>query len=326
LAASNDELESEALHERLDEIDRQLATFVGFDQTQKRLAGCFVSIGHDGTPFVDKGLVKPEQRKAIAALLGEDEAAVKSAKPRKMGGLPESLRRDLAAQRLQVAQVEIASHPTLALELLVFQATSQVIGKRRVTDGAEVEFSRPRANPNGEQEPTAAIRALAAIEKSLPTDWLNGTSEADRFEAFRSLPEAAKLELLAYVVALSLKPKLAPAESGGVTGYDAILSATAGDVAAYWRPTKDDFLSRINRNQLLAIGRDVLGEAWAQSRFAEKKSVLVDQLDRAFADPDKSGRTAEQAEKLTRWLPHGMSFDIAAAPKPSGSSVATQAA
>jgi len=24
------------------------------------LAGCFVSIGQDGTPFVDKGLIKPE--------------------------------------------------------------------------------------------------------------------------------------------------------------------------------------------------------------------------------------------------------------------------
>src|SRR5207249_10346373 len=48
-----------AVQERLDEVERQLAAFVGFDAEHKRLAGCFVSIAQNGAPFVDKGLVKP---------------------------------------------------------------------------------------------------------------------------------------------------------------------------------------------------------------------------------------------------------------------------
>ena len=95
--------------------------------------------------------------------------------------------------------------------------------------------------------------------KSLPAGWLKPKSEAARFEAFRSLPEAAKLELLAYCVALTLKPKLGPAEGDEATAYDAALSLTAAEVAAYWRPSKDNFLGRINRDQLLAISREVLG-------------------------------------------------------------------
>ncbi len=41
-------------------VEAKLTAFVGFDPGQKQLAGCYVSIGHDGTPCFDKGLVKPE--------------------------------------------------------------------------------------------------------------------------------------------------------------------------------------------------------------------------------------------------------------------------
>ena len=127
-------------------------------------------------------------------------------------------------------------------------------------------------------------------------------------------------------MALTLKPKLAPAVDDETTAYDAALSLTAASVAGYWRPTKGSFLGRITRDQLLAIGRDVLGEPWAQSHFNDKKALLVDQLDRAFSNPDKSGRTPDQIEKLKSWLPQGMSFDIAAAPKPANAKKARKAA
>ena len=45
--------------------------------------------------------------------------------------------------------------------------------------------------------------------------------------------------------------------------------------------------------------------------------VLVDQLDRAFSNPEKSGRAQGQIEKLKCWLPIGMSFHIGADSKPT---------
>ena len=96
----------------------------------KTLAGCFVSIGQDGTPFLDKGLVKPEHRKLLAKLLKTDGSDGVPGKAKPKHALPESLRRDLAADRLQVAQVEIARHPAIALDLLAFQAASELLGKR----------------------------------------------------------------------------------------------------------------------------------------------------------------------------------------------------
>jgi ParB family chromosome partitioning protein len=240
--------------------------------------------------------------------------------------MSESLRRDLAAYRLQVAQVEIAKHPAIALDLLAFQAASQLLDARPSLDGPDIPLKRRHADPAGQKASTIAAAALQAIEKSLPADWRKPKSQAARFEAFRALPQVSKLELLAYSVALTLLPKLAPGEGDDATAYDAALSLTEGDVAGYWRPCKDSFFARITRDQLLAIGRDTLGESWAQSRAGDKKASLVEQLDRAFADPAKHGRTPEHVAKLNSWLPAGMALTVATASKPAKAKKARKAA
>jgi ParB family chromosome partitioning protein len=240
--------------------------------------------------------------------------------------MPETLRRDLAVCRLQVAQVEIAKHPLIALDLLVFKVASTMLAELPVLDGPDVVFKRPRVIPTRGNETPAVANAFTAIAKSLPLNWLKPQSETARFDSFRSLPDTAKLDLLAYCVALTLKPKLAPAEGEEATAYDAALAITGGRVASYWRPTRDNCLGRLSRDKLLAIARDTIGEAWANSRASEKKASLVDQLERAFADPDKYGRTPEQVEKLKSWLPTGMAFGSIPMPKPARAKKARKAA
>lgn len=321
----SDELldQQQTVRDQLDGLEERLTAFVGFDAEHKPLAGCFVSIGQDGTPFLDKGLVKPEHRKPLSRLLGAEDGQPVKAKPKHP--LSESLRRDLAADRLQVAQVELAKHPMIALDLLVFQAASAMLDLPAAGDGADVHFRVPRLNSQSE-ETTVAGDALVTLAKTLPVDWLKPKSEAARFEALRSLPHTAKLDLLAYCVAMTLKPKLAPATADEATAYDAALSLTAASVADFWRPTRGNFLGRISRDQLLAISRNVFGEAWSQSRASDKKASLVEQLHRAFSEPEKSGRTPEQIERLKTWLPAGMAFEVDAAPTPAKSKKARKAA
>jgi ParB family chromosome partitioning protein len=261
--------------------------------------------------------VKPEHRKQLARLLQADGSAGEpdTAKAKPKNSMPETLRRDLAAYRLQVAQLEIARHPQIAFDLLAFQVASRMLDTQPAFDGPDVQFRRPRAALGTQKESTAAADALKAMEKSLPAGWRKPKSEAARFEAFRSLPQAARLDLLAYCVALTLQPKLAPADGDEATAYDAALALTEGSVAGYWRPGKESYLGRITRDQLLALARDTLGETWAQSRAGDKKASLVDQLDRAFSDPDKHGRTPEQVEKLKTWLPAGMALGRVPTPK-----------
>jgi ParB family chromosome partitioning protein len=132
--------------------------------------------------------------------------------------------------------------------------------------------------------------------------------------------------LLAYCIALVLQPKLGPAEGDEATAFDAALALTEASVAAYWRPGKESFLRRITRDQLLALGRNMLGDQWAQSRAGDKKGEIVDQLDRAFADPARYGRTPEQVEKLKSWLPAGMAFAAVSTPASAKTKKARKAA
>lgn len=92
---------------------------------------------------------------------------------------------------------------------------------------------------------------------------------------------------------------------------------TGGEVTAFWRPTKANYFSRITRDQLLAVGREILGEPWAQSRFKDKKGELADQLDRAFAEPEKHGRSPDRVARLKSWLPARMAFAIPAVLPPA---------
>jgi hypothetical protein len=111
---------------------------------------------------------------------------------------------------------------------------------------------------------------------------------------------------------LTLKPKLAPGVGEEPTGYDLALALTGTDAAAYWRPSRDHFLGGLNRERLLAIGREVFSEAWSQSHGQAKKASLVDPLHGGFSDPDRSGRTPEQVARLKNWLPEGMAFAVPA--------------
>lgn len=277
-----------------------------YEPEQKKLAGCYVSIAHDGSLSIELGLVRKQDKKRLTASDAEPEAE----KPK---GMPQTLRRELEAYRLQVAQAEIASHPAIALDLMVFTVAASAFG-RPVLTGPDVDFSRH--TPNVVNEQTAAAEALNTALQGLPLAWLKKKSEAEQFKAFRELAEADRLRLLAHCVAMTLQPQLSTGEEA--TAYEHALTLTGGSVAAYWRPAKASYLGRITRDQLLALGREILGEQWAQSRSHAKKGELADQLERAFAGPDKHGRNPRQVEKLKQWLPAGMAFGTAdAAKKPA---------
>jgi ParB family transcriptional regulator, chromosome partitioning protein len=291
----------EAAEARLAEIEQKINALAVYDPDHIKIAGCYVSIDHDGGLRIDKGLVRKQDMKRLAT---SDDA-----KERKPKGMPETLKRDLQAYRLQIAQVEIARNRLVALDLFIFTAARSAFGLTLHT-GPDVLF---RKNSPAVKDLTAADHALRAIEEGLPLAWLKARSEAEQFRLFSHLSDADKLNLLAWCVAASLNPQLSTGQEE--TAYEVALSLTGADVAAYWRPTTANYLGRVTCDQLLALSRDILGEQWAQSRSKDKKGELAAHLERAFATPEKHGRTPEQIERLSHWLPDGMAFSIPAAPQ-----------
>lgn len=292
----------EAAEARLAEIDKQIDALAAYDPDHVAIAGCYASIDHDGGLRIDKGLVRKQDMKRLA---NDDEPVAKKPK-----GMPETLKRDLQAYRLQIAQAEIARNRLVALDLLIFSVARSAFGMTLHT-GPDVLFKEH--NP-AVKEQTLAGDALKAIEEALPLAWLKARSEAEQFRAFTGLPDTQKLDLLSWCVAASLKPQLSTGQEA--TAYELALSLTGADLSGYWRPAAANYLGRITRDQLLALGRNLLGEQWAQSRGKDKKGELAAQLERAFADPEKHVRTPQQLEKLTHWLPDGMAFTATAGEKP----------
>ncbi|WP_422927488.1 ParB/RepB/Spo0J family partition protein [Singulisphaera sp. PoT] len=282
------------LVEQSDEIDEQIASFVAYDPRQMPHAGCYVSIDRGGAIAIEKGLVRSEDARLI--LPGER----RSARPK--GAMPDPLRRDLEACRQQAAQLELARHRLVALDLLIFTVARSVLG-HSYTGPLDVRPGRQRP---AVKEPTGAEAAFEATQQSLPLSWLRPETEGEQFRAFIALPDAQKLDLLAWCVASCLKPQLATGHED--TAWEMALSLTDADMADYWRPTRDNYLGRVSRDRLLAIGRELLGEPWAQSRSRDKKSELAGALERAFTAPGSVPCTQSQREALTRWLPDGMAF------------------
>ena len=282
---------------RLAELEEQIESFVAYDREQRTMAGCYVTIGHDGELSIEKGLVRPQDLKRQAE--AEDSAAPEP-KPR---GLPQTLTRDLESCRLEAAQVEIARHRLIALDLLAFTIARVAVAKRPVVSGPDLQLTRHAA---GRKEATQAGEALAAMAESLPLAWLHQETEAAQFQAFLALSDKERLDFLAYGVALSLKPQLSTGNEH--TAYELALSLTDADLAASWRPTRASYLGRITRDQLLTLGRSLFGEPWSQAHSRDKKGELADHLERAFAEPEKYAGNPEQLEQLNHWLPEGMAF------------------
>jgi ParB family transcriptional regulator, chromosome partitioning protein len=288
----------------LEAVEEKISAFAAYDPDHVRIAGCYVSIEHDGGLRIDKGLVKKQDMKRLETPDGATE--------KKPKGMPATLKRDVQAYRLQIAQLEVARNRLVALDLLIFTIASDAF-QRRLPGHSGLDVVFRKHSPAAKAE-TVAGNALEATQEALPLAWLEATSEAEQFRLFSYLPDADKVNLLAYCVASSLKPRLGT--GNGATAYEVALSLTGADVAAFWRPTAANYLGRITRDQLLTIGREILGESWAQSRHKDKKSELAAQLERAFAAPEKHGRTPEQVGKLSNWLPEGMAFTATAAEQP----------
>jgi ParB family chromosome partitioning protein len=294
-----DDTESDALIEAQEEADAiaaELARFSAFDPEQMRFAGCCVSIGYNGALEVEKGLV----RKADAKRLAPSTANAKGA----AGKIPDSLRRALEACRLQVAQAALAANPALAFDWLAFTLACDAFGLPGST-GLDIRLAGHAAKFEGAGA-TAAASAMEAMEQGLPRHWLEAGDEAERFRRFRALPEAAKHAILAFCVATSLQPQLSTGHEN--SAHEQALALTGVDVADYWRPTKEQYLKRLTRPQLLALGAELLGEAWAYQRMDYKKTELVERLEAAFRAPEQPGHSPEAAAKLAAWLPEGMAF------------------
>lgn len=273
---------------------------------QKAHAGVIVTIGRDGDVEVMRGLVRDEDRKAIAAAArsngakehrdpddaGDDDGgspSLAAALQRRAPGCSDALTKRLAAHRTMALQAMLAQNTAVALASVVHVFVLRTFGA-----------DYPREASTLQVTPQLSAFALEAMADDLKASRAWKTVQQAK-EAWRArLPEqqgewlgwliglrqAELIDLLALCGALTVN---ALPGAGAAGSANAIASALGLDMADWWEPTAEAYLNHVPKAQIIAALKEVGPELAGGGVEAMKKDALVSAAASRLAD--------------TRWLP-----------------------
>lgn len=295
----DDRVKAQAL---LAEIETISAKRSAYDPEVVARGGVFVTLGSEGRVRIERGFVQaedepqpepeaedaegiaPDEDGGAGEIEPEDEAE-EAGKP-----LPDSLIRDLTAQRTLGLRLALGKQPDVAMVALTHAMVTQVFyrgyGRSCLDIAAKSEALGGHAE--GIEDSTAA-EALAErhdrFGAQLPTE------AADLFGYIAGLDADDRTALLAHCVSLTVNAVKVPWErsTANVAAGDVLARALDLDMTAHWTPTARSYFGRITKAQIAeAVSEAVSPEA--AERIAPMKK------------PDMAG-AAEQLVVATGWLP-----------------------
>ncbi len=325
----------EDVDRRLGEIEAALEAYeqrpMIFSPEQRARAGVFVSLGSDGSLFVDRGYVRPDDevtrssedddargspdaidggtprgaaQPAIITLAGEPEAGEEGDEEMEtFKALPERLVTELSAYRTLGLRDALALHPHVALTALLHRLVLDCFGSR--SSGAALEAAvRPvhfpvQAPDLGESLPARNIEARhAAWKADLPLD-----EDDDRLWSWiDGLDDASRLALLAHCVSFGVNALVErPNPYSGTGVSQAGLARRLFEADRLARATGLDLVEAgwqpTVENYLGRVTKPRIIEA-VREGVGEGAARLIDHLKK----PDMA-REAERLLADTGWLP-----------------------
>jgi len=300
------EVEEQDIAERRQAIDEARKTWAS---EVRRHAGAIVTLDRQGDAEVIRGLVRPADRQAMAALSGGDGGAAGGAGLSLAGGLGEQgasaagrdggcserLAKRLAAHRTVALQVMLSRQVPVALAALTHVFVQRVFGDDRRLNGSVLQVA-PQMSGHAVQavaDDLPASAAWQAIEAAKqvwqgrlppqPAGWLTWLI---------ALPQADVLDLLALCTAMTvnaLSGISGVSDAGGASDVGALADAVGLDMADWWQPTAESYLNHVPKAQIV----QALQEAGAG------------QADGGLAGMKKDALVAKAASLLAgkRWLP-----------------------
>lgn len=290
-----DEKRQQEVSDRMEAI--QSASY-GYDPQHMAMAGCIVGIGYDGTTDVTRGLVKPEDHKALAARHipeGEaDDEAAEAPAAQEPSGLSYGLIEELTAIRTAAMRVELVARPQVALAAILMPLVSRAFHDHAMRMGREsaVEVRGEMRDLAPSIKEPDACRALSGWNDIIE-GWAHhipGTP-ADLWPWLLEQDTGRLIDLLAVVTAANLNAVSARynASKSRLAEADLVAEAVTLDMKDWWSP-EAPFLSRLSKADIA----DVLREAGCSDTVA--KAVERAPKDEAVALAEK-----ELAGK--GWLP-----------------------
>ena len=318
---TSDEARDEAeakIRDLSDRVDAIVNKTPVIDDDLKPRVGAFLILDEQGQPRLDASLYAEISPDGDAAP-GEDGSGETSAgreKPSRTAGLSQRLVDELAMQRRDVLAVHVAADPGLALDLAIFLMIDREAGYSCEKSGSSLVAAPPSNPVFGFKTPEApATVASTEAAEVLDRSWAEGKARAERFDAFRELPEEARAAWLGHAVARTLEASLNLAGERSCAFHDHLGRLLGVDIARWWRPTGANYFDRVPKAVTLAALAEVGGPEFAGRYASAKKAELAQSCERIFSG-DFIGEV-DVKEAALAWVPDAMRF--APTPTPVGS-------
>ena len=302
--------------ERIRALDREVEAITdkppAIDPATKAQLGAFLLLDQGGQPrldsvfYVEMKADEEGDRRDISGAPALCEAA-----PARSAGLPRALVDELAIQRRDILAVHVAADPAFALDLATFLMIDGEAGHPFEKKGSTLSASRPSDPVFGFKIPEARATVTAAgLSEALDRSWTQGSSRAERFDAFRALPDAVRSLWLGHAVARSLEASTGAPGDRACAFHDHLGALLGIEVAEWWRPTGANYFDRVPKSLALAALTEVGGTALAGPYARAKKAELAQACERIFSGDFIAEVEVKQA--ALAWVPEAMRFRAAA--------------
>ncbi len=283
------DLEEQDIAARCKAIREALKTWT---PEQKAHAGVIVTIGRDGDVEVMRGLVRDEDRKAIAAAVrskgatehrGADDVGAddegspspSAAPERQAPGCSEVLTKRLAAHRTMALQAMLAQNAGVALASVVHVFVLRTFGADFPREASALQVS-PQLSAYALEavaDDLKASRAWQAVQQAKEA-WRARLPEhqGEWFGWLIGLSQAELIDLLALCSALTVN---ALPGVGAAGSANAIAAALGLDMADWWEPTAEAYLNHVPKAQILLTLKDAGPDLAGGGVEAMKKDPLV---------------------------------------------------
>ncbi|MGE0315874.1 MAG: ParB/RepB/Spo0J family partition protein [Lautropia sp.] len=259
------------------------------------LAGAIVAIDHHGKLDIRRGQVRPEDRKAVAEASrepdeddAEDDTASPGAEPAESSGMSMALGHLLSAHRTMALQLEVATQPRVAIALLAFALSVEVLDSPPHYIPTAIKIRMPA--PVRLEGIDAAIGATESRKRFVADGvaWRSvlPRSPQERLDHLLAMPIEDLHALLAYCTGISIDALLPRPESTDRAA--AVAGAVDLDMRKHWQATASGYFNHIKRDAILT----------AVDEFAPGNRSRLSKL--------KKAALASEAERLaqgTGWLP-----------------------
>lgn len=240
-----------AIDARIDELNARTEVWPA---ATLAVAGALVTLGHDGQPRIERGLVRKEDLARIDTDTAADEHD-SEATADAPAGLSPRLVEDLTAERSAAIAAELTGNSHIALAAITHALALDLLYPGHGTDSC----LKLRLTPPGLRSAIAkpdASKALAALEteKMRIGDHLPGNPD-DLWSWCLSRSEGELLCLLAYVAGAAVdavRRKGDRADAPRLAHADSLATALKLDMTHWYAPTAEGYFSRVRRTHILA--------------------------------------------------------------------------